>query len=174
MTAPARGGSVQEVRAAVSSFLADGSIPYLSHVYKAPPFDMGTIPWDTLIQPGETATCFAVLWIDRESDLQPIAMDGKGGRRICRYDATLGLFFFDTSGDAETAQDKLDQVIDGVKQRLRSDPALGTDPETSNIIAAATEQLDINRGRPERQGGGDTFGALTEVLFNVDSYEWSS
>lgn len=169
----ARGSSITIVRDAVATFLRAGNIPDLAWVYASPPFDESEIPWDDLIQPGNPTRCFAVVFIDSDSD-QVIAWDGEGGRRVCTYQVSLELFFQNVSGDASAAQAVLDEITDGVKQRLRFDPALGTDQTTSQIIQAATEQLDVDRGRPERFGEGNTFGAWTAVRFSVQSYEYSS
>ena len=173
MTAPA--GTAEEVRAAVATYLSGGAVPNLAIVLRSPPFDEGEIDWNTLLAPGALVMCFGVVFLEHESD-EDISLDGAGGRRVCTYDVTLELFFQDISGDAIAAQGRLDNIITGVKQRLRTDPRLGTgtaDPPT-DIIQAAVAKLEVERGRPERYGEGDTFGAWTGIKFTVDSYEYAT
>lgn len=173
MTAPA--GTAEEVRAAVASYLSGGAVPNLAIVLPSPPFDEGEIPWDDLLPAGALVMCFGVVFLEGESDVD-VSLDGAGGRRVCTYEVTLELFFQDIGADAIAAQSRLDGVITGVKQRLRADPKLGTgaaDPPT-DIIQAGVAKLDVERGRPERYGEGNTFGAWTGIKFTVDSYEYAT
>jgi len=173
VTAPA--GTAEAVRAAVATYLSGGAVTNLAKVFPAPIFDEGEIDWNDLLPAGALVMCFGVVFLERESD-EDVSLDGAGGRRVCTYDVTLELFFQDIGGDAIAAQGRLDNIITGVKQRLRTDPKLGTgtaDPPT-DIIQAGVAKLDVERGRPERYGEGNTFGAWTGIKFTVDSYEYAT
>lgn len=173
MTAPA--GTAEQVRAAVANYLSGLVVPNLAIVFPAPIFDESSIEWDQLLPAGALVMCFGVVFLEGETDTD-VSLDGAGGRRVCTYQVTLELFFQDISGDAIAAQSRLDGVITAVKQRLRADPQLGTgtaDPPT-DIIQAAVAKLDVERGRPERYGEGDVFGAWTGIKFSVDSYEYAT
>jgi hypothetical protein len=145
----------------------------LAVVYESPPFDESDIDWDTLLPAGGVVRCFGVVYLDEEDDTS-VSWDGAGGRRVCTYQIAVELFFQDISADAQAAQSRLDAIVTGVKQRLRADPKLGTaDAEPSDIIQAALA-LKVERGRPERYGEGDVFGAWVGIKFTADSYEYAT
>lgn len=164
---------IATVRAAVADYLTAAAIPNLAKVYARPPFDTSDIPWDDLLPVGGTTNCVGIVYVDSDDD-QVIGLDGAGGRRICTYATTVELILTDVSGDPATAQDAMDDISQAVKQRLRTDPALGTDQTVSAIVQAATDQLHVARDRPVRLGAGDSYGCGAGVQFNVQTYEYAS
>lgn len=167
------GSSSAIVRQAVAAYLTAAAIPNLAQVYADPPFDTSNIPWSQINPPGTTTNAVGVIFIDSDEDTT-VAMDGAGGRRVVTYDVSLELLLVDVSGQPAGAQSAMDDLIDAVKVRLRTDPALGTDQSESAIIQAAVSQLFVERGRPVRPGQGNGWACWAGVHFQVQTYEYST
>lgn len=171
---PAPGSSSgKRVRAAVADYLTAADIPNLSELYPAPPFDTSDIPWGTVLPVGVATNAIGVVYLDTDEDTT-VAYDGQGGRRVVTYEVAVELLLVDTSGAPSGAQDAQDDLIDAIKARLRTDPALGTDQADSGIIQAAISRLFVERGRPVRPGNGNGWAAWTGVHFQVQTYEYST
>ncbi len=158
--------SAAAVRNAVTNFLTGANIANLNKVYAQQPFDESGIPWDTLGSPGAATKCFGVIDVDGRHD-EFIALDGKGGKRLVHYGVTFQLYFVDVGGDASSAQNKMDAILDAVQTRLRSDPSLGTTFSSSGILQAAVGDLRAQTVEAQRYGDGDTYGAWSSVDFVV-------
>lgn len=163
------------IRNAVANFVTSANLPNLVKVYAKPPFDVGNIPWDAITPPGSTTDAIGVVYIDSSEDKFTV-LDGYGGRRIVTYQVSLELMSLDVSGDPDIAGDLMDNLIDGVKFRLITDPWLGTTPpgENADLIQAAVSKLYIERGRPVRPGNGDAWVEWCALHFAVETYEYST
>lgn len=167
------------IRAAVADYINSAAITGLVKVYADPPFDTSDIPYDSLLPVGSTSAIIGFVYIDSDDDYFT-AMDGAGGQRIVKYQLSLEMMGWDISGDPAVATQLMDNTIDAVKYRLRTDPRLGTVPPNPpqlpqfDVIQAAVTKLYVERGRPVRPGNGDTWAMWVAVHFALESYEYST
>ena len=144
-----------QVRSAVANWIAtDPNLPYgLNQVFTSFPkrinFEQNSIA-------GQMTRAAAVVFIASESE-QRIAVGGayNGWKRI-DYNVTVQVFVHSMENYAQDAMDAYDQIIDGVKNRLRGGGhRLGM--EDGNIIwQAFEEEINALHGEPKTNDGGAT------------------
>ena len=141
------------VRAAVAEFFAPPAVPGLNKVFTAMPKRVeGT--WFRYGQPAGTLSgMVAVVHIESE-DEERIAIGGEhGGKKWVHYTVALDLYSHSVHRHAEDAMNDFDAVVDGVKDRLRSDRRLNDWPV---IFEAGERQLSGEYGEPVVNADGST------------------
>lgn len=140
--------SSADVRAAVAAFFEAASIPGLNKVHAAPPFWADGSEWKLSAQLGSGAVAAVHLADDAESRITVPVLTGQ---KIVKYRVGLMLFYqwlFPsatlTPADEDAWAGPLDVIIDGVKDRLRSDPNCGM---PTVVWQAAQDENDVKVAR---------------------------
>jgi hypothetical protein len=158
-----------QVRAAVANWIAtDPSLPYgLNQVFTSFPkrinFEQNSVA-------GQMTRAAAVVFIANESE-QRVAVGGayNGWKRV-DYRVTVQVFVHSVENYAQDAMDSYDQIIDGIKNRLRGGGhRLGM--ESGDVIWQAFEEgIDALHGEPKTNDGGATeqwceiSGTVTQMI----------
>lgn len=144
------------VREAIQAFLLNPSIDGVQYVYKDVPWFLDGAQWDVFDNRGWAAVCSVHLDSSRESRLTlPFAVGSKHVEHnvgiIIQYQYLIPDQF--AQGEFEDAWvTGLDAIVDGIKDRIRSDYTFGA----VNIIWQAgqsTDDIRITRDVPVRDAG---------------------
>lgn len=146
-------GSRAEVRAAVSSWIADGKIANLNQVWTSFP---KRIDFQVNSTPGQLMRAAGVVFIADESE-ERIAVGGayNGWKRI-DYTIDFQIFTHAMHRNAENAMDDFDAIIDGVKTQLRAGGHRLGLSDGSVIWQAAEPSISVSYGEPATNDGGAT------------------
>jgi hypothetical protein len=172
--------SAESVQQAIADYITAAAIPKLMQCFAVPPFDLEDVNQDALTPAGQTSSGIAVVYTDSDDEEgADTSMDGAGGRRVCTYQISLEVMYWDVSGDYQVAMGAYDTAISAIKTALRTDPQLGTasTPGVSGnggIIQAAYSRLHVERGRPVLLGDGNAPTRWGAVQFPVETYEFST
>jgi len=147
--------STATVRSAIATFFEGASITGLHKVHAAPPYWADGSEWD--LAGGQSGAIAAVhLVADRESRITVPVLTGQ---KMVRYHVGLMVFYqwllpsnTTTPVDEAAWADPLDVIIDGIKDRLRSDPNCGV-PATIWQAAQDPDDVTIQRDLPRRLPG---------------------
>ena len=90
------------------------------------------------------------------------------------YPVSLNIYFEDVGGDPLAALTAQEAMLDAVAARMRADPSIGADQNTTGILVAAAPHLKVNPGVLNRLGDGDPFVSWSTVDFPVSVYEYST
>ncbi len=122
-----------------------------------------------LLDPGVETNCAAVIHIVGETE-DRIGVGGPhAGKKQVTYDIVLQLYCHSTQLKGEDAMDDFDVIVDALKDRLRSDHTLGTDPSGSasqdgptRIFQAAEPKIEGDYSDPVVTGKGaiELWGAV--------------
>ena len=149
------------VRAALKEFLAPPTVDGLNTVFGTPPKTLMDHTYTEGQPPGTASGAVGALFIEGQEDT-PSATDGAGGFRMTTYQAQVQVFHMSIEPDADDAMAHFDHVIDGLVDRLRADPSLGTGTGgpigSGQILSGAYEHLSVQFGEPEE--AGETGGAI--------------
>jgi len=116
-----------------------------------------------LLDPGVETNCACVVHLISERE-ERIGIGGAhSGKKRITYDVVLQLYCHSVEQLAEDAMDSFDVIVDALKDRLRSDHTLGTDPSGSEsqdgplrIFQAAEDQINAEYEDPVLTGTGAT------------------
>lgn len=140
--------SANEVRWAVKTFIEQGNIDGLAKVYRAAPYYISGANWQLPASIGNGSIAFVHLGDDSE-DRE--SFPGVLGLKDDNYDVIVVVCYqykipSGAMGPHEPDDwvDGLDAVLDGIKARLHSDPALGA---PALISQAGQEPGDIRTSR---------------------------
>ena len=149
--------SATTVRAQMQAFLAGGNITGLQRVYLSEPWFVDGGQWDLAANSGWGAIGY--VWISDDSE-ERISLGAVAGQKRVTYQTSIVLMFQYLIPSAPTAEDAwqapLDEIIDGVKARLRSDPKAGTGTGLDGVIfeqSQAPGDLHVVRDMPTRTAG---------------------
>lgn len=149
----------KQVRQTVFNFIAPPQVDGINQVFTSLP---KRINFQVNALPSQQSRCAAVIFIESETETR-IALGGFNGsdqgihagwKRV-DYTVVLQLFLHSLARDAEQSMDDLDNVIDNLKNRLRSDHTLG-DPTGILVWQGAEPVIDVTYGEPLSQNGTST------------------
>jgi hypothetical protein len=145
--------SRQEVRSAVGEWVASAGIPNLTQVFTSHP---KRINFQQDSNAGQLTRAAGLVYISREQESR-IAIGGAydGWKRI-DYEVEFQVFCHSVHSLAQNAMNDYDQIIDGIKDRLRAGGhRLGK--ENGDIIWQAAEpDISVTYGEPATNDGGAT------------------
>lgn len=148
--------STAAVRAAVAGFFQTANIPGLNKVHTAPPYWADGSEWQLSTQHGSGAVGAVHLVEDSESR---ITIPVLTAQKEVVYRVGLMIFYQFllpsntlTPVDEAAWADPLDVIIDGVKDRLRSDPNCGV-PAVVWQAAQSPNDVVVKRDLPRRMAG---------------------
>ena len=142
-----------QVRSALATFIAPPAISGINQVFTSFP---KRIDFQVNALPSQINRCAAVVFIENETETR-IANGGvaNGWKRI-DYSIALQLFHHSLARNAEDAMDDLDEIIDDLKELLRSGSHRLNDESGILIWQAAEPGLDVTYGEPLSQKGTST------------------
>lgn len=139
--------SMASVRAGVSSFLTLPPIDGLRAVKKSMPLIVPGQDYGT--GGGWTFGAVGIVHIAHSSDVVRAGGNGPHLERAVSYTLDFVLSGVDSGGNAEAATDNWDALVEAVKVRLRSDPALGTSGTPQPILFAGVGNGVPNTNSPD-------------------------
>lgn len=142
----------KEVRSTIATFIQPPQVDGITQVFTSFP---KRINFQTNSLPGQLSRTAAVIFLESESESR-IAVGGatNGWKRI-DYTVVIQLFHHSLERDPQDAMANLDYVIDGLKDRLRSDHRFG-DASGTLVWQAAEDAIDVSYGEPLSQDGSST------------------
>lgn len=150
------------VREKVADWVSSAQITTLNQVFTSFP---KRINFQVNSFPGQNSRAAAVVFIESESEsriaiggVSPMTTDygaGKGWKRV-DYGVALQIFHHSLERNAEDAMDAFDQVIDSVKDRLRSGQHTLGDENPNEIWQAAEPSIDVQYSEPITNDSGAT------------------
>jgi hypothetical protein len=147
--------SRKQVRTHVADWIASEQITTLNQVFKSFP---KRINFQVNAFPGQNSRAAAVVFIENESESRLAIGGAYDGWKRVDYLVALQVFHHSTQRNAEDAMDDFDNLIDTIKERLRSgghrlDLA---DSDGAIIWQAAEPAIDVAYGEPVTNDGGTT------------------
>lgn len=146
----------KQVRQTLYAFISPPQIDGINQVFTSFP---KRINFQENALPSQQSRTAAVIHIESENETR-IALGGFNGtdggthagwKRI-DYTVVIQLFQHSLARTAEEAMDDFDNVIDNLKNRLRSDHTLG-DPSGILVWQGAEPIIDVEYGEPASQNG---------------------
>lgn len=171
---------------AITSWLGPPAVVGLNEVHAGPPYFADGGSWELDSQLGWGAIGFVWLASDRERRL---SLPWQTGMKAVTYDATIELVFKYVIGpneDQKTAATAyvrpLNNLLEGVKNRIREDPLFGTRPGNTNPVVTSAglllqagqgdvdgglDDITLDRDYPRRDSGGGVLWSWNVIHFNV-------
>lgn len=153
--------SRKQVRDHVADWISSAQITTLNQVFKSFP---KRINFQVNAFPGQNSRAAAVVFIEAESESRLAIGGAYDGWKRVDYQVAFQIYHQSTQRNAEDAMDDFDNLIDAVKERLRSgghrlDLA---DSDGAIIWQAAEPLIDVTYGEPVTNDGGttETFAAI--------------
>lgn len=150
--------SAATVRAQMQAFLADPAIPGMQRWYRDQPYFAAGEQWDLAANNGWGAIGWPTITDETESR---ITLPALTGQKEITYKVAVVLLFQWLKPSTPHAEDAyigpLDDLIEAVKTRLRSDPKAGTGPGLGGVIFQQSQDdgdLTIARDVPRLAKGG--------------------
>jgi hypothetical protein len=142
-----------QVRSTLAAFIAPPSISGINQVFTSFP---KRINFQVNALPSQINRCAAVIFIESETETR-IANGGvsNGWKRI-DYIVALQLFHHSLAREAEDAMQDLDEIIDDLKELLRSGLHRLSDESGILVWQAAEPNIDVTYGEPLSQNGTST------------------
>jgi hypothetical protein len=149
----------KQVRQTLYNFINPPQVDGINQVFTSLP---KRINFQENALPSQQSRTAAVIFIESENETR-IALGGFNGtdggihagwKRI-DYSVVIQLFQHSLARTAEEAMDDFDNVIDNLKNRLRSDHTLG-DPSGILVWQGAEPIIDVAYGEPLSQNGTST------------------
>jgi hypothetical protein len=147
-----------EVRSQLTTFLQGGSIPDLNQVFPSFPKQINFQKDSTA---GQNSRAAAVVFIESENENR-IALGGAtSGKKRIDYGVVVQVFHHSMVRDSQDAMDSFDAVIDGIKDRLRSDHRFGN-PNGDLIWQGAEPMISVSYSEPvtSERGSTETWAAI--------------
>jgi hypothetical protein len=143
--------SRQEVRNAVGDWVAQAAIPNLTQIYTSFP---KRINFEANAAPGQLSRAVGVVFISAENEERVAVGGAYDGWKRCDYDVEFQIFCHSMQNYAQDAMEDFDNIIDAVKEQLRSGGhRLGK--ENGDVIWQAAEpSITVTYGEPKTNDGG--------------------
>lgn len=147
----------KQVRETLFNFINPPQVEGINQVFTSFP---KRIDFNVNALPGETNRCAAVIFIETESESRisvggiPGTNESRGWKRI-DYGIVIQLFHHSLERNAEDAMADFDNVIDALKNHLRSDHRFGDDNGVL-VWQGAEPDIDCVYGEPISQKGTST------------------
>ena len=147
-----------QVRSQLTSWLQDGNIDGLGQVFSSFP---KRINFQTNSVPGQKSRAAAVVFIENETEYRLALGGATSGVKRLDYEVAVQVFHHSVWDDPQKAMDDFDNLIDGIKDRLRSDHRFG-DATGVLVWQGAEPGIDVSYGVPKTVDGGavETWAAL--------------
>jgi hypothetical protein len=152
----------KEARSVIANFISPPNVDGINQVFTSFPkrinFQINSLP-------SQKSRCAAVIFIESERE-ERIAVGGatSGWKRV-DYQIAIQLFHHSVENSAEDAMDDFDNVIDALKNRIRSDHRFG-DTSGTLVWQGAEPRIDTNYGEPTSSDGTAT-EIWAQVRFDV-------
>lgn len=141
-----------QVRSQLVTFLQGANIDGLNQVFSSFP---KRINFQQGAKPGQRSRAAAVVFIEDEVETRLALGGATNGIKRIDYSVAVQVFHHSLQNDPIAAMDDFDIVIDGVKDRLRSDHRFG-DPTGTLIWQGAEPAIDVSYGVPRAVENGST------------------
>lgn len=152
----------KEVRETLYNFINVPNVEGINQVFTSFP---KRIDFNVNALPGEMNRCAAVIFIESETESR-IAVGGahNGWKRI-DYGVIVQLFHHSLERNAEDAMANFDNVIDALKEHLRSDHNFG-DPNGNLVWQGAEPAIDCLYGEPvsQKATSTETWASLSFIV----------
>jgi hypothetical protein len=145
--------SRSQVRSQLASFISSATtIPNLNKVWTSFPKQ---INFQLNATAGQKTRAQAVVYVEAENEYR-IALGGAtSGKKRIDYDIALQVFTHSMESNSEDAMATFDTLIDGIKDRLRSDHRFGD--STGNLIWQGAEpEMSVDYSEPAMSDRGAT------------------
>lgn len=151
-----------QVRKTLADWVADGNIPNLNKIHLTYP---KRIDFKQNAIAGQMSRCQGVVFIAGEQETR-IALGGahNGWKRV-DYTVIIALYHHSLERDAEDAMADFDSIVDGIKDRLRSDHNFG-DTTGKLVWQGAEPEITCRYGEPSSVEGTAT-ETFAEIEFAV-------
>jgi hypothetical protein len=152
----------KEARSVIANFISPPNVDGINQVFTSFP---KRINFQVNSLPSQKSRCAAVIFIESERE-ERIAVGGatSGWKRV-DYQIAIQLFHHSVENSAEDAMDDFDNVIDALKNRIRSDHRFG-DTSGTLVWQGAEPRIDTNYGEPTSSDGTAT-EIWAQVRFDV-------
>lgn len=163
------------VRAAYQTYLQEANIPYLGTVYAARPTILSeddytqTLTGQAITESANGSSCVVVINIVGDKR-ERMADTGRGAVNDTNiHKMVLELFFASSSGDAVSAQQDYDAVVDALIITLRANPTPGG---TAVVWSAGEYTAGVVHDQDEPFSSADGLTVLINGVIRYDAYEW--
>lgn len=142
------------VRSTLYTFIQEPAVDGINKVFKSFP---KRINFQEYGLPGQANRCVAVIFIEDEIEERltvggiPNTNSSRGWKRV-DYSVAIQLFHHSAERNAEDAMDNFDEVVDNLKDKLRSDHRFGDDSGTL-VWQGAEPMIEVSYGEPMTQKG---------------------
>lgn len=158
--------SRQQVRNAVTKWVAEEQIPTLNQVFTSFP---KRINFQTLSFPGQLSRAAAVVFIESEGEIRVAIGGAYSGWKRVDYEVALQVFHHSLQREAQDAMTDFDNLIDAIQDRLRSGGHRLGEPNGDIIWQAAEPNINVEYGEPLTNDGGAT-ETWAAVRFTVTQF----
>jgi hypothetical protein len=117
--------SRKAVRHALAAWVAPGHVPGLNTVFRGQTRKITDADYFANVPPGTASGCVAFPYIEQEHETQEAFTGNEPSGKFVSYRAALVLRFCSNHVAMEDAQDDFDDVVEAIKQRIRSDKSMG-------------------------------------------------
>ena len=152
----------KEARSVIANFISPPNVDGINQVFTSFP---KRINFQVNALPSQKNRCAAVIFIESERE-ERIAVGGatSGWKRV-DYQIAIQLFHHSVENSAEDAMDDFDNVVDALKNRIRSDHRFG-DVSGTLVWQGAEPRIDTSYGEPSSSDGTAT-EIWAQVRFDV-------
>ena len=152
----------KEARSVIANFISPPNVDGINQVFTSFP---KRINFQVNALPSQKNRCAAVIFIESERE-ERIAVGGatSGWKRV-DYQVAIQLFHHSVENSAEDAMDDFDNVVDALKNRIRSDHQFG-DVSGTLVWQGAEPRIDTSYGEPSSSDGTAT-EIWAQVRFDV-------
>jgi len=142
----------KEARETIANFIAPPNVDGINQVFTSFP---KRIDFQVNSLPSDISRCAAVIFIENENETRLAIGGAHSGVKRVDYSMAIQLFHHSMQRDSEDAMDDFDQVIDNLKDRLRSDHNFG-DPTSNLVWQGAEPVISTSYGEPLATNGAAT------------------
>ena len=142
----------KEARDTIATFIQPPIVDGINQVFTSFP---KRINFEVNSLPSQKNRCAAVVFIESEQETRLAIGGAHNGVKKVDYQVAIQLFHHSMELNAEDAMDDFDQVIDNLKDRLRSDHQFG-DPSGVLVWQAAEPVITTSYGEPLSTNGTAT------------------
>ena len=140
----------QAVKQALINFINTPNVLGLNQTFRAfPKF----IDWQVNSLPGQQYLTAAVVHIESDDETRLAIGGATSGIKRVDYQLAIQIFFHALYGEAEDAQDAFEDLIENLKELLRSDHQFG-DPSGTLVWQGAEPVIRSSYGVPELDNDG--------------------
>lgn len=152
----------KEVRSTLANFIAPPNVDGINQVFTSFP---KRINFEVNSLPSQLSRAAAVIFIESEREDRLAIGGATSGVKRIDYSVAIQIFHHSLERDSEEAMNDLDNLIDNLKDKLRSDHQFG-DPNGTLVWQAAEPVIEVYYGEPMSQNGTSTETWAT-VRFDV-------